>query len=432
MRPWKSGFLILLLVLGGASAAAARTWTDLAGRTVEGVFQDYDARSRRVSISLESGKTQQVRLDLLSRTDQEYVRDLLKQRGFADPGQAPPAPGSRLPGNPDQSAASNNGARVDSGSMSQDQGGTVGSVNAPPIPLAPFNGGAGRGPVSPFQGSAIGGRGGIRSGSTPPSGYTGPPRPGAGPTSNLLNAPQGGYDPERYMADDASGIANRENGPTSSRYHSPAGAPTAEMMGGGAAGSPGIAASGPVGPADSVMNGNARGFGSSGPGRGGPPSPFGPDGRLRGMGPPSPLDSNPSSPFGASGLESRGLPATPQPGTISDPSDPFGSGVGPAGSLTASRPPTAIPNRGPTNNPTDVGLSEGDFFSSARPDGSLGATQDPAREKLAGETEMILGGMALVGGLICGALGLLVLVGLVVLVIAMSRGRKTQTRVRYS
>ena len=53
-------------------------------------------------------------------------------------------------------------------------------------------------------------------------------------------------------------------------------------------------------------------------------------------------------------------------------------------------------------------------------------------EKMAAETEMILGGMALVGGLICGALGLLVLVGLVVLVIAMSRGRKTQPRVRYS
>lgn len=432
MRPWKSGFLILLLVLGGASIAAARTWTDLAGRTVEGVFQDYDARARRVSISLENGKTQQVRLDLLSRTDQEYVRDLLKQRGFSDPGEAPPAPGSRLPGNPDQSAASNNGARLDSGTMSQAQGDTVGSVNAPPIPLSPFNGGASRGPASPFQGSALGGRGGVRSGSTPPPGYTGPARPGAGPTSNLLNAPMGGYDPERYMADDASGIANRENGPTSNRYNSPAGAPAAGMVGRGAAGGPGIAPSGPGGPSGAVMNGNAGGFGPSGPGQGGPPSPFGPDGRLRGMGPPSPLDSNPSSPFGASSSNASGLPATPQSAAMSDSSGPFGSAVGTGEVLTANRPPSTMPNRGPTNNPADVGLSNHDFASSAQPDGSMGEAQNPARDKLAAETEMILGGMALVGGLICGALGLLVLVGLVVLVIAMSRGRKSQPRVRYS
>jgi hypothetical protein len=420
MKPWISGLLLMILVLGGASSAMARTWTDLAGRTVEGVFQDYDARTRTVSISLESGKSQEVRLDLLSRTDQQYVRDLLKQRGFADPGEAPPAPGSRLPGNPDQSAASNNGAQLDSGAMSQDQGDTVGSVNAPPIPLSPFNRGVNRGPASPFQGSAMGGRDAYRQGSQTPAGYSGVPRPGAGPSSNLPNGPMGGYDPERYMADDASGISNRENGPTSNLYNAPFGGATGAGPGGEFGGS------------NAAIGRTSGGRPSGGRPGLGPPSPFGPDGRLPGMGPPSPLDGGNSSPFGSSDTLASGPPSTPQPAAGPEASEPFGSSVGPAGSLIASRPPSSTPSRGPSNNPADVGLNDEDIFSSPQSSGAVSGATSFTGEKLDSETEMILGGMALVGGLICGALGMLVFVGLVVLVIAMSRSRKTQTRVRYS
>jgi len=77
-------------------------------------------------------------------------------------------------------------------------------------------------------------------------------------------------------------------------------------------------------------------------------------------------------------------------------------------------------------------LNDEDIFSSPQSSGAASGATSFTGEKLDSETEMILEGMALVGGLICGALGMLVFVGLVVLVIAMSRSRKTQTRVRYS
>ena len=411
MKPWISGLVLMILVLCGTSSVFGRTWTDLAGRTVGGVFKDYNARTRMVSIALESGKAQTVRLELLSRTDQQYVRDLLKQRGFLDPGEAPPSPGSGLPGNPDQSASSSSGAQTDDGAMSQGQGESVGSVNAPPLPMLPFSGGGNRGPASPFQGSPLGGRGGYGQGSRLPAGYRGVPQAGAGPSSNLLNGPVGGYDPERYMADDASGIANRENGPTSNLYNAP--------FGGVNGGVGGLESGGPN--ADMNVRGGM-----------GPPSPFGSNGSLRGAGPPSPLEPNNSNSFGASGAVAGGPTSAPQPAAASGPSDPFGTSGGPAGSLTASRPPSAMPNRGPSNNPADVGLNDEDYFSSPQSGGTSNDAAAAGGEKLDSDAEAILGGMALVGGMICGALGMLVLVGLVVLIIAMGRSRKTQPRVRYS
>ena len=73
MKRLITGLLTLVLLVFGATLASARTWTDIAGRTVEGVFQNYDGRSRMVTLSLESGEIKTVRVELLSQKDRSYI-----------------------------------------------------------------------------------------------------------------------------------------------------------------------------------------------------------------------------------------------------------------------------------------------------------------------------------------------------------------------
>ena len=79
---------------------------------------------------------------------------------------------------------------------------------------------------------------------------------------------------------------------------------------------------------------------------------------------------------------------------------------------------------GPSTDPFDVDFSTGDDFDFS--------SDEPTEEEIA-EAAAILSGMVLFGGLVCGALMLLLVVGFVVLIIAIAKPKKQpQTRYRYS
>lgn len=440
MKRLITGLLTLVLLVFGATLASARTWTDIAGRTVEGVFQNYDGRSRMVTLSLESGEIKTVRVELLSQKDRSYILQRLAEQGLVDPNTNPPLPGSKLPGDPDQSAAYDGGAQADAGAMNQNQGETVGSVNAPPIPLNQLNGGFNAGLPNPQQGvGQRGGRGQNPGGVGRSNGFASGGGAGrqfgagsAAPTSQLMNGPNGGDYANAAARGLGSEVANREFGPTSNNspeaMRSYADPYNRGPSGFGGAPDGNLGGQGP--PSPLTASGNSFGgygpnSGTTGLERGGPPSPLGKNGILGRNDASSEFGSVNSDPTAAASVAGMDRSDASQEG-LASASDPFGSGFGSGDVDVLGSQVNAPVTRGPSNDPTDFGLSSG------TPSVNGAAGDFPSASGGSEGDEFKYVGMALVGGAICGAFGSVVIVALVVVIINMSRSQRTPNRVRYS
>ena len=440
MKRLITGLLTLVLLFFGAKLASARTWTDIAGRTVEGVFQNYDGRSRMVTLSLESGEIKTVRVELLSQKDRSYILQRLAEQGLVDPNTNPPLPGSKLPGDPDQSAAYDGGAQSDAGVMNQNQGETVGSVNAPPIPLNQLNGGFNAGLPSQLQGvGQRGGQGQNPGGGGRPTDFASGGGAGrvvgagsAAPTSQLMNGPNGGDYANAAARGFGSEVANREFGPTSNnspeamRSYTDLSNRGPSNFGGAAGRNPGgLGPQSPLAASANSFGGYGPNTGTTGLERGGPPSPLGKNGILSRTDNSLDFGSGKSDPTAVANVAGMDRLDTSQEG-LANASDPFGSGFGSGDVDVLGSQVNARPTRGPSNDPTEFGLSRGTQSVNAAagefPSASDGSEMD----------EFKYVGMALVGGAICGAFGLVVIVALVVVIINMSRSQKTPNRVRYS
>lgn len=441
MKRLITGLLTLVLLVFGPTLAFARTWTDIAGRTVEGVFQNYDGRSRMVTLSLESGEIKSFRVEFLSEKDRSYILKQLTEQGLVDSSTHNiPLPGSKLPGDPDQTAAHDGGAQSDIGMMNQNQGDTVGSVNAPPIPLNQLNGGFNSGLPNPLQsGGPRGGRGQNLGGVGRPNGFASGGGVGrqfgagsAAPTTQLMNGLNGGDYANAAARGLGSEVSNREFGPTSNNspesMRSYADPYNRGPSGFGGAARGNFGGQGPLSPSTASANsfgGYGPNSGTTGLERGGPPSPLGKNGIL-GRTDASPdfgsVNSDPTAAASIAGVDRSDA----SQGELASASDPFGSGFGSGDLDVLGSQVNAPATRGPSNDPTDFGLSSG----TQTVNGVAGDFSSASGGSEVDEFKYI--GMALVGGAICGAFGSVMIVALVVVIINMSRSQRPPNPVRYS